>query len=250
MKAYHVHKYVLAHGKQRSEYFSKLFRSGIYNESQASTSRIELDPLAAKVFPALLDYVYEPDRPLKISTDSATALHYLGEYFDMRHLRWDAMQFYKTNISLENVHIYYDHATLFHGEAFLHIISEFLGENIMKLDTSSPILQKSNPQLWERTLDFVANSGDRAVSNHVSKLVAELIAYQEQEALGAQAFHALTEQSKIPCIHPDAALTLCELEDEILPWTINSANNDVIFEEDDDDKTRIADLGKRSSESL
>jgi BTB/POZ domain len=56
VKTYHVHKYVLATGPRRSEYFVRLFRHG-FAESHNSTSRIELDEIAAKAFPVLLDFL-------------------------------------------------------------------------------------------------------------------------------------------------------------------------------------------------
>lgn len=218
VESYHVHKYALAHGKRRSEYFVKLFRNGgSYNESETHISRIELDPLAAKAFPCLLDYVYEPDAPVKITTASATALYYLAEYFEMRHLRWDAKEFCKLNLSLENAHIYCDHATLFHSNAFLHLISKFLGEHIMKVETSSPVLRSSNLDLWEMVLEYVCNISDRNVSIHVSKLITELVLYQEGD-LDKRTFCALTNEGKMPSVHPHVAMALCELEDVVVAY--------------------------------
>lgn len=55
---FNVHKFFVAHGARRSEYFSRLIRSKVrFHEKDFNTSVINLDPLAAKAFPALLDYV-------------------------------------------------------------------------------------------------------------------------------------------------------------------------------------------------
>ena len=55
---YHVHKQNLAVGPRSSQYFAQLFRNGgRFAESQTSTSRIPLHPLAAEHFEALLDYL-------------------------------------------------------------------------------------------------------------------------------------------------------------------------------------------------
>lgn len=93
VQTYHVHCFASAFGTRRSEYCSKLFRSGnTFQEGASSTSRVELHPLAATAFPMLLDYVYESDRPLIIDAQSATALHRLEEYFEMESLRSDALK--------------------------------------------------------------------------------------------------------------------------------------------------------------
>ena len=108
---YHVHKANLASGPRRSEYFVKLFQDGgRFAESSQKTSRIELDEIAAKVFPQLLDYVYSVEAPLEISTESATALYHLGGYFEMRRLRWEAKQFWQKDMTSANCGMYYEHS--------------------------------------------------------------------------------------------------------------------------------------------
>jgi BTB/POZ domain len=120
---YHVHRVILAFGKRRSEHFARLFQNRHFQESESRTSRIELEPPAAVAFPDLLDYLYFPDQPLAISTETATALHSLGEYLDMKQLRWDALQFCKEEIRMErNVETYFQQASLFHNETVLDLV--------------------------------------------------------------------------------------------------------------------------------
>jgi hypothetical protein len=81
---YHLHKATLAVGLRKSEYFARLFKAGgRFAESSSNTSRISLTKLEAKAFPHLLDYLYSVDADLEISTETATALHHLGGYFEM-----------------------------------------------------------------------------------------------------------------------------------------------------------------------
>jgi hypothetical protein len=86
----------LASGPRKSEYFVKLFQNaaaGNCTEAKGNLCRIQLDSLVAVAFPILLDYIYAPWEELKIETDVATALHHLGEYFDIHCLRWNCMEF-------------------------------------------------------------------------------------------------------------------------------------------------------------
>ena len=84
---YHVHRAMLATGLRRSEYFSRLFTgagaSGLA-ESARRGSSVELQPSAARAFPAFLDFVYKGDLP--IDNTSAIALLHLANYFLNRAL--------------------------------------------------------------------------------------------------------------------------------------------------------------------
>jgi hypothetical protein len=102
---YHVHKTFLAHGPRRCEYFTKLLRSEeVFKENHSGISQITLDPLSAKA----LDYVYGFNH--SITTETATALDYLGDYFGNSELQTFSIQFGYKDMSLDNVHVYYAHA--------------------------------------------------------------------------------------------------------------------------------------------
>jgi hypothetical protein len=126
---YHVHKFVLAYGARRSEYFVNLFssRGKCFAESKSSTSRIELEPLAAKAFPKVLDYIYATHREkLDIDTETATALHFLGSYFGLRALRWETKQFWKGDITCKTAATYYSHARIFHDDKIKERVTSFV----------------------------------------------------------------------------------------------------------------------------
>lgn len=208
---YHVHKCHLAVGNRRSEYFARLFKSsGDFKESQDQTSRIELDPLAAASFPQLLDYVYAPDGPLEINTQTATALHHLGEYFEMRNLRWDAKRFCQNDISLDNVDTYYQHGTLFHNETILSITADFLGRNIANVSLDLPIVQNTDPELWVQATQSV----DPAHTSHWSEIVNR-VGHIHMNDLDKETFQNLTVPSAMPQVDAQVALDMVELEDRL-----------------------------------
>ena len=70
-------------------YFAKLFRNS-YAECETSTSKITLVKEAADAFPAFLDYVYYLRTDVEIlTTDNATALYHIGQYFGLQSLTWE-----------------------------------------------------------------------------------------------------------------------------------------------------------------
>ncbi|CAB9529651.1 nervous system development [Seminavis robusta] len=209
---YHVHKFMLTCGGRNSKYFAKLFQNtSNFREGESCTTQLELDPLAMTAFPALLDYLYDEYKPLHIDTKTATALHYLGEYLDIHRLRWDALQFCKKNLSLDNADIYYEHAMTFQNESILGILAKFLGEKILHISPEAKILQTSSPDLWVNALEHI--SKNESTSRHISKLVAKF-AQNNPDALDLETFQSLTSLEITPQIEWNAALTLCVLEDK------------------------------------
>jgi hypothetical protein len=87
-QVYHVHRNILAVGPKRSEYFARLLQ-GSFLEMETNTSKIQLDEVAANAFPYMLDYIYERNETLAITSETAVALHWLGQYFEIRRLRWE-----------------------------------------------------------------------------------------------------------------------------------------------------------------
>lgn len=209
---YHVHKYILACGTRRSGYFGNLFQNRTFREAESQTSKLELDPLAALAFPDLLDYLYGIDKPLKITMETATALYYLGEYLDIRHLRWDVIQFVKKNMSLSNVGTYYSHAMVFQCDAILGILAKFLGENIQKIDPKSNILLVSDSRLWINALEFSPMTD--ITSAHISTLITTF-AENKGDTLDLETLHELTLARDIPVVASNSALAMCALEDKL-----------------------------------
>ena len=87
---YHVHKNTLATGRRKSEYFDGIFGSGAgrFQESESSTSRINLPPDMAAVFPDFLDYLYAPfsEASCILNTDNVLQLRLLASYFIVQSL--------------------------------------------------------------------------------------------------------------------------------------------------------------------
>lgn len=220
-KTYHVHKVILAKGPRRSEYFFRLFRDGgRFAESETATSRINLVEIAAKAFPQLLDYLYSIDGKLEITTENATALHWLGQYFEVRRLRWDALQFCINDMSPQTCGTYYEHALLVQNHKILGMASKFCAEHIAEIDTNSRLLHVPDPAFWLNVLHNRTTTED--FSRHMSKLIAAFCCNNKSDA---SAFAKLTQAKYLPDIDSQAALALIDLEREIICPDTHSLSN-------------------------
>ncbi|CAB9500214.1 nervous system development [Seminavis robusta] len=215
VNVYHVHKCVLARGVRRSKYFDKQFRNERnFPLTKPATSRLELDPLQAKAFPQVLDYMYNPNCPLQISTENATALHSLADYLDMHQLRWVATSFCRSDVSLDTMETYYDHAMTLFNETVLSILAEFMANNLNSIDPNSTLVQHIHLRLWVDVLAHVKPQDRYTASLDASKLVAKVLT-RHKDTLDAKTFQFLTAQDSLPRIDPSVALTLLEIEDEM-----------------------------------
>ena len=205
---YHVHKCVLSVGDRSCEYFARLFTNDHFAEAARRTSRIPLPRLAANAFPFMLDYIYQCNEPLVVETETATALHFLGQYFENRELRWDAKQFWKTDLTLANCHVYYEHAKVFRDEKIINAVAKTCENNFHLLEPSSPIVMVADPEFFLKIMEH--STIEKEDSLRVSKLVAEVCNLSHKN-LKADLFWALTNENFIPIIHLSVATDFLRL---------------------------------------
>jgi hypothetical protein len=240
VNTYHCHTNILAVGPRHSEYFAHLLQSGArFAEGQSNTSRIELEALAAKAFPVLLDFMYNQNSILAVNSKNAAALHYLGQYFGLRRLRWEAREFWISDLSISNAGTYYEHARMFQDEKLLTRITERCADCILDIPPTSPLLKLIDADFFLGILllhdtkerdaadsrynskliaDFFlrilhdTKERDAANSRYISKLIVEFCSHQTGETLSAQAFLELTDVKLLPQIDVQVALYVIELE--------------------------------------
>jgi hypothetical protein len=209
---YHCHKIILAVGPRHSEYFAHLLQSGDrFTEGQCNTSRIELETLAAQAFPVLLDYMYNQSSKLAVNSKNAAVLHYLGQYFGLRRLRWEAREFWISDVSISNAGTYYEHARMFQDEKLLTRIGETCADCILDIPITSILLKLIDAEF----LLAVLEKRDSTKWPYVSKLVVEFCRHQTVETLDAQAFLGLTDAKILPLIDVQVALDLIKLEQTV-----------------------------------
>lgn len=242
-KTYHVHRYLLGFGTRRSEYFAKLFKAA---GSDDRKTRFELEPLAAAAFPDLLDFLYDPRGPLVVDTETATAVHHLGIKLEMTHLMHYSMKFIETDLALDTLQTYYQHAKLFQDQTILDMIVQFIGKNITAISTTPAtvgFVQETDAQLWKSALEHVSpNPNNFATDLHISKLISQFAA-ANKDSLDATTFQELTAETKLRKIDPAVAWTLCELDDDV-------ASRHAVVSAEGEDGTQLSSLQQRCATAL
>lgn len=228
---YHVHKANLCYGTRCSGYFSSVMRpsfSGKFKEGETSVSRVVLDPLVAEVFPAFLDFLYT-ERSLNIDNESATALTWLGEYFEVPILLSEAHNFIQQNLSVENLSVYYRHSTKLQVDSVLSDVQTYSSRHILSICPENEILRVASPDFWVDCLtkasDYFGEDFPNEYSLHVSRIVAK-ISKLHSRVLNRETFDDLTTASIIPVIDCFDALSLCEADDGLTKSTKPNASGE------------------------
>eukprot|EP00586_Coscinodiscus_wailesii_P021376 CAMPEP_0172506032 /NCGR_PEP_ID=MMETSP1066-20121228/191362_1 /TAXON_ID=671091 /ORGANISM="Coscinodiscus wailesii, Strain CCMP2513" /LENGTH=192 /DNA_ID=CAMNT_0013282879 /DNA_START=74 /DNA_END=649 /DNA_ORIENTATION=+ len=132
---YSVHKVVLGTGLKQSEYFAKMFRTPHIKEATTRTSVITLDDAAAKAFPIMLDYIYSDRDALEASSEIATALRYLSNYFGVRALFERVNNFIRDDLIIDNLPVYVEAATLYNDDAMISTLIDYIVEDFAIIET-------------------------------------------------------------------------------------------------------------------
>ena len=210
---YHVHKVLLSVGCTKSEYFARLFSNKDLKEHETNTSRIELEELAARAFPVMLDFVYslwDDDKPL-ITHENAVALHYLGGYFEVRRLRKKASAFWIQTMSPDQLGIYFEHAKLFRDEKAYQAVIEKCWRSVESIEENSHLMEVSDAKFWLDVLKQNQGIRDPALSTLISAFCSK-----RKDQLDAETFLKLTADTLLPEISPEVAIHLLKLEKTIV----------------------------------
>jgi len=220
---YHVHKAVLSAGGKTSEYFACLFSNTNLKEHESQTSRIDLEDLAAKAFPVMLDYLYQPWRDIAhsdLTLENSVALHYLGRYFEVCGLRKTVRNFWRrkmtmhswsTTSNVDALGMLYEHAKLFNDGKAYRVVVEHCSACIRFIEIDSHLMKVSDPQFWLDVLQSKTGSHEET-----STLISTFCS-QHKDELDAETFLNLTDQSLLPMLSVQATMELLVLEMGFVP---------------------------------
>ena len=142
--------------------------AGGFIELQTNTSCIELEELAAIAFPYMLDYIYSMDHVLDVTTQTATALYYLGGYFELRSLRWDAKQFWLRDMDSTTCGTYYEHSKILQQERIQQAAVLKCAQYVMNINERSRLLHvPNNDEFWLSLLEanHPSNGNNMSINN-------------------------------------------------------------------------------------
>lgn len=219
---YHVHKNLLAVGPKKSEYFVRIFRTNNRLDVGTSTTDIFMESVAAHVIPQWLDFLYSPDDELVIDTQSATGLRHLAQFFGMRSMHKKAMEFIVQDLSMTNVIVYYKDSVVLADDKISELAANHCSNNILSIDSKHELLTTVDPFFFRRLMTG-PEIDSRKKQYHISSLLAEYCALNSN-VLDEQSFERLTDEKYLPLVDRNAALTLLELEADLV--LINSSEEE------------------------
>jgi len=215
---YHVHKNILAVGPRRSEYFANVFRQARKDnppgETAGATSEVELGAAAAKVVPNFLDFMYSTEGGLDISTESATGLRHLAQLFGVRVLHKKVMDFIQKDLSLATCTTYYRDVCLLRDEKLLLTIAKYCSRNIMKIEPNFPLVEAMDAYFFAKVMSS-PQVGTKEKKYHCSVLLADYCR-KKRDVLDDKQFLMLCDEKVLPLVHHSAALTLLEMEADLV----------------------------------
>lgn len=204
---YSVHRSVLSVGAKTSGYFVRIFQNENFAESRTKVSYIELHELAARAFPAMLDYLYSPSDALDIAHDNAAALHHLGQYFGIASLRKRARQFWKDSMTIAQCGTYYGHAKIFQDDKLVQAVVKKCCQDFDDIETDSHLFAVSDVHLWLEILKENAGLPDVFLCSLIASFCLD-----RQNEMDAETFTKLTREELLPVVGSEAALHLLKLE--------------------------------------
>eukprot|EP00571_Detonula_confervacea_P005924 CAMPEP_0172332202 /NCGR_PEP_ID=MMETSP1058-20130122/62317_1 /TAXON_ID=83371 /ORGANISM="Detonula confervacea, Strain CCMP 353" /LENGTH=477 /DNA_ID=CAMNT_0013049479 /DNA_START=9 /DNA_END=1442 /DNA_ORIENTATION=+ len=236
-KLYHVHKFTLATGPMKSEYFETLFKSGQFSESADSTSIVPLPEDVAAFFPDFLDYMYsqpsECDR--LINRENRRSLQHLASYFLVPKLTEAIYNFIQEDMhDLEHLEEYvseFGGAEDDESRKVLSIAARVCAERILDIEGGSSLLTALTPAMVLHMFCVVRMSKDvksvpPSTQHHICRLALVYMKHH-QTRLDTGFFNALASELRFPDdtdLARDVAITLLEImklsdwKDEYIKW--------------------------------
>lgn len=171
---------------------------------------LEMEELAARAFPVLLDYMYSATGRLDITTENATPLAWLAQHLEIKSLKREVKDFWVKDLCMENLTTYYEHSILFQNEKVLMHANDYCAEHIFSVEESIVVrvLTAIDPFFL---LQVMGKVHGRVSSRRLSLLVAVYCNVHRDE-LDSNIFLQLTSEYHLPTLEVKAAKVLLELE--------------------------------------
>jgi BTB/POZ domain len=214
---YHVHKNLLAVGKRKSEYFAGIFREQRKARSHSNVTKLILPDTAARMIPMLLDYIYSNESVLDLSSETATGLRYLAQFFGIRVLFERIMRFIQKDLSLKTLASYYKGSADLGDKKVLAIAARHCARNIHLIDQTHNLMEVMDPPFFCKVLSSPGSEGVEKVM-HLSLLVAKYCELHK-DRLDEPIFLKLTCEENLPQVHHRAALSLLSMEADLVVAT-------------------------------
>jgi hypothetical protein len=201
-----------------------------------SSSTLELQELAAEAFPYALDFIYSTIGKLDIMTENASALYYLSKKLDVKSLQYKVEQFWKADMTMDTVMVYYQHGRLFKDSALIAAAELLCAHHLLELsdDVVVDLLATVNAPFMCNVVTIVAeealarhasqpnSNSDPAFNEELNKFYLQLsllIAVYcniHRHSLTPDMFWKLTHERQLPVLEVKAAKALLDVQHSIV----------------------------------
>ena len=152
--------------------------------------------------------------------ESATALHYLADMFQIRRLEQDIQQFWQTDLQLDTAHIYYQHAKACDDfQPLLDAVANVCVQHYLQLHAEHTMLLfcSQDPQYWLTNIfqPTTVSTVTKPVSLKTSQLVCAMCKLHPDK-MTPKLFAAMTDVSLMPFVDKECVEDLLTLHDYYL----------------------------------
>jgi hypothetical protein len=216
VKPYHLHKNILAVGPRKCDYFVGVFRKTKTQEIASNKTEMTMEGPAFDCFPHFLDFVYSTGA-LELTTETATPLRHLAKCFGLKIMFKQATEFLLKDITLSNIITYYKHSVILVDEKITAMAAKHITKNILKVEPTGELIKTMDPDFFLRVLT-APEIESRKEQYHMSFLVAEFCKINK-ETIETDIFVKLTDEKILPVVDHSVALSLLEMEADIVVVT-------------------------------
>jgi hypothetical protein len=224
---YHLHRNILGFGPRRSDYFSRLFLEGLNEfdyDGIGNFSVLELEKGKADVFPMVLDFMYYTKEVKQtLTAERACAVYSLAEFLEVPALQRAVTEFYRKNLSLNNMTDFLGCATKYKAEELLMVAKAKIGTLI----TERPELAGLVPPMF--LADILHTSKDHMDDLHAKEptkytkewqqaqsrywsRAAFICAIHNESEISKEVFEKLTDEKALPAVDLSVALKLLAMD--------------------------------------
>lgn len=187
--------------------------------TMTTTTLLELEGLAAAAFPCLLDFLYDPQARINLTTQNATALHVLAQRLEIKSLRARARDFWMQDMGMDNLAVYYEHSStrVLDDPLILRAVEMYCAQHLFDVRgncTIADILDQIDPQFLLNVITLASNDAvDREAFSLRLSLIIAVYCNMHQRELDDLMFHRLTDARHLPAIEAQAARAFLELQE-------------------------------------
>lgn len=194
--------------------------SSSLRKASATVTKLELESLAADIFPFVLDFMYDTSGFVNMNSGNATAYHVLAHRLKINALKRRAMEFWQTDLNVQNLATYCIHGHIFRDESILRACEPLVAHHMFTLQESdrAVILESIDPKFFISVMQFalkpIKAKSRKSFSLKLSSLVA-VYCNLHKATLTAKHFQTMTDEGFLPYIEVEAAKSFIELQDAI-----------------------------------